>query len=66
MKVEDLWKDQDTIDKEFEEGITKEKEILALREEMEKRFRGKPFKNLKTPDKDFLLEGIAKIMGIID
>lgn len=41
-------------------------EIERLKQDMQKKLKGKPFKNLSTPDKDYLLEGIAIILGILE
>ena len=63
------WKDQKDINAEIAEVKAeqdKQKQIELIRETTKKKLRGKPFKNLPTKDKDYLLESMAIIMGLID
>ena len=43
----------------------KQIQIEEVRTQMIKKLKGKPFKNLNTPDKDYLLESIGKILGLM-
>lgn len=51
------WKNKSDIDKEKLEIEEKKKH---------KKYKGKPFKNLSTKDKDELLEMLARQFGLID
>lgn len=41
-------------------------ELKDIKEHIQQRIKGKPFKNLPTKDKDLLLEAMAKMLGLIE
>lgn len=63
------WKDQKEINTQIMEVRMEQdraKQIQQVKEATQEKLRGKQFKNLPTKDKDYLLESIAIIMGLIE
>ena len=63
------WKDMKTHLKEEaeeERKVNQAKRIDEVKIEVKTRLRGKPFKNLNGKDKDYLIESMAKILGLIE
>lgn len=51
---------------EEERKLNQAKRIAEVKIEVTKRLKDKPFKNLNGKDKDYLIESMAKILGLIE
>ena len=65
-EIDDLrWRREQPHRKNRNENKKWMAQVTELRAALVKKLCGKPFKNLPTKDKDFLLEAIGKILGLL-